>query len=182
MRNPSPGPAKASTSAKRKCDDIEPEGKPSRPTKHRRLARSHQQHPPSRLEALPSELQTDIYHYLFQVIEKKVEKKPIRPVRPWSPSPPVNPKENITSNVTSILRVSKKTNWEAAQAFYDTVVRPVRNLPFPVTWRKNYGANKLYRSIYGVVTYARPSIVQPTRQINASHAHSSPRTTSYRPY
>ncbi|TID25789.1 hypothetical protein E6O75_ATG03652 [Venturia nashicola] len=137
MPSGSPGPATASTSTtsyfkKRNCEDIEiePEEEPFRPTKHRRIARSHQQGvgPPSRLETLPSELQHDIYQNLFQAIENKNETKPTRDAHPLPYSPPVKLQHKGTSklsNVTSILRVSKKTNSEAEQAFYDTVVRPI---------------------------------------------------------
>lgn len=136
MRSPSPKPAKTSTSTtlnskKRKCETLEPTEKPSRPTKSCRVARSHQQGvgPPSGLEALPSELQHEIYQNLFQGIKDEVEKEPTRSTPAWDSNPAVKLEDNDTprlSNVTSILRVSKKTNSEAAQAFYDTVIRPVR--------------------------------------------------------
>ncbi|KAE9982352.1 hypothetical protein BLS_006195 [Venturia inaequalis] len=135
MRSRSPEPAKTSTSTtpnfkKRNFDDIEPEVKSSKPTKHCRITRSHQQDvgSPSRLEALPSELQHEIYKNLFQGIEEKVEEEPIRVARPWPLNPPVKLKDKPTSklsNVTAILRASKKTNLEAVQAFNDTVARPI---------------------------------------------------------
>lgn len=176
MRNGAPKPAKGSTtpnSKKRKCEDIELQDKPSRPTKSRRVVKSYQQGDgPSRIETLPSEIQHEIYREVLQGINDKVEAKPIRSTPP-SPSSLIaklqdkgSPK---LSNVTSILRVSKKTNLEAAQAFYDTVARPVRVRLSDVI----YAANEVYRSIYGVVTCAKLSIVRPARQIDASHAHRS---------
>jgi len=125
MRQSAPKADKAGTSTtrsnKRKCQDIEnPYEKPSRPTKSRCIVKLHKKNEgPSKLENLPSELQHMIYVNVFQSIENKDQIS--NAVAPAGSSKDTS----SLSNVTSILRASKKTNVEAVQAFHDTVTRPV---------------------------------------------------------
>jgi len=125
MRQSAPKADKAGTSTtrsnKRKCQDIEnPHEKPSRPTKSRCIVKLHKKNEgPSKLENLPSELQHMIYVNVFQSIKNKDQTS--NAVAPAGSSKDTS----SLSNVTSILRASKKTNVEAVQAFHDTVTRPV---------------------------------------------------------
>ncbi|QDS73299.1 hypothetical protein FKW77_005843 [Venturia effusa] len=140
MHHGSAKPAKASTpsrSRKRKYEEIKSSEKPPKPAKRRRIVNESHQHgdgSPSRLEALPSELQCAIFQNLFQSTRDSVQAKSSRSSSALPANSLVNSQAKCTSNlsnVTSILRVSKKTNLEAAHAFYDTVPRPVGAL-FPV--------------------------------------------------
>jgi hypothetical protein len=123
--------ASTTQSNKRKCQEIEePNENPSRPAKPRRIAKLHKTNAePSALEKLPSEIQYLIYTSLFQFTKDKGQ-------FPRSESPPstvvTGPSKGSSSNVTSILRVSKKTNLEAAQAFHDTFTRPVSTTEPPL--------------------------------------------------
>jgi hypothetical protein len=112
-------------SNKRKWQEFEElHEKPSRPMKSRRNAKLLKGNAESsKLEALPSEIQHMVYTNLFHSIEDKDQTPRSRSTSTTSQGP--SKESSKLSCMTSILSVSKKTNLEATQAFYDTTTRPV---------------------------------------------------------